>query len=203
MVTITYAPLGPQYGAMQSLHYVRDDAIWLNMIGISWSRDPQVFQQREDERRYGDGGWQRWRMTNVADDYNMQDWMADCNGEGQERVLSDSQDSGVVMMAVVVEEGGGGQWQWRQTTTVEEDNGMQGRAAGYNKEGQEQAAKEGGDSEVVMMAAAAEDGSGGQRWQQQTITAANNKGSRWWRHMRLSGGVQGGMRSAGGKQQLH
>ncbi len=32
MVTITYAPLGPQYGAMQSLHYVRDDAIWLNMI---------------------------------------------------------------------------------------------------------------------------------------------------------------------------
>jgi hypothetical protein len=43
MVTITYAPLGPQYGAMQSLHYVRDDAVWLNMIessdlmrNISW-----------------------------------------------------------------------------------------------------------------------------------------------------------------------
>ena len=32
MVTITYAPLGPQYGAMQSLHYVQDDAVWLNMI---------------------------------------------------------------------------------------------------------------------------------------------------------------------------
>jgi hypothetical protein len=32
MVTITYAPLGPQYGAMQSLHYVQDDAIWLNML---------------------------------------------------------------------------------------------------------------------------------------------------------------------------
>jgi hypothetical protein len=32
MVTITYAPLGPQYGAMQSLHYMRDDAVWLNMI---------------------------------------------------------------------------------------------------------------------------------------------------------------------------
>ncbi len=32
MVTITYAPLGPQYVAMQSLHYVRDDAVWLNMI---------------------------------------------------------------------------------------------------------------------------------------------------------------------------
>jgi hypothetical protein len=34
MVTITYAPLGPQYGAMQSIHYVRDDAVWLNMIEI-------------------------------------------------------------------------------------------------------------------------------------------------------------------------
>ncbi len=32
MVTITYAPLGPQYGAMQSIHYVRDDTVWLNMI---------------------------------------------------------------------------------------------------------------------------------------------------------------------------
>jgi hypothetical protein len=32
MVTITYAPLGPQYGAMQSLHYVQNDAVWLNMI---------------------------------------------------------------------------------------------------------------------------------------------------------------------------
>jgi hypothetical protein len=32
MVTITYAPLGPQYGAMQSIHYVREDAVWLNMI---------------------------------------------------------------------------------------------------------------------------------------------------------------------------
>jgi hypothetical protein len=32
MVTITYVPLGPQYGAMQSLHYVRDDTVWLNMI---------------------------------------------------------------------------------------------------------------------------------------------------------------------------
>jgi hypothetical protein len=34
MVTITYAPLGPQYGAMQSLHYMRDDAVWLNMIEL-------------------------------------------------------------------------------------------------------------------------------------------------------------------------
>jgi hypothetical protein len=34
MVTITYAPLGPQYGAMQSLHYVQDDAVWLNMISL-------------------------------------------------------------------------------------------------------------------------------------------------------------------------
>ena len=35
MVTITYVPLGPQYGAMQSLHYVQDNAVWLNMISLS------------------------------------------------------------------------------------------------------------------------------------------------------------------------
>jgi hypothetical protein len=35
MVTITYAPLGPQYGAMQSLHYVPNDTVWLNMIVLA------------------------------------------------------------------------------------------------------------------------------------------------------------------------
>jgi hypothetical protein len=47
-------------------------------------------------------------MMTVADDDNTQDWVADCNGEGQERVVRDSGDSGVVMMAVVVEDGGSG-----------------------------------------------------------------------------------------------
>jgi hypothetical protein len=42
MVTITYAPLGPQYGAMQSLHYVRDDAVWLNMIGRTSQSDCDI-----------------------------------------------------------------------------------------------------------------------------------------------------------------
>jgi len=28
----TYAPLGPQYGAMQSLHYVQVNAVWPSMI---------------------------------------------------------------------------------------------------------------------------------------------------------------------------
>jgi hypothetical protein len=39
MVTITYAPLGPQYGAMQSLHYVQDNAVWLNMIYVKLTKD--------------------------------------------------------------------------------------------------------------------------------------------------------------------
>ncbi len=45
----------------------------------------------------------------VADNNNTQDWVADCDGEGQERAVRDSGDSGVVMMAVLVEDGGSGQ----------------------------------------------------------------------------------------------
>ncbi len=48
-------------------------------------------------------------MTKVADNKDTRDWAADCNGEGRERAVRDSRDSGVVMMAVVVEDGGGGQ----------------------------------------------------------------------------------------------
>jgi hypothetical protein len=36
-----------------------------------------------------------------------QDWVADCNGEGQERAVRDSGDSGVVMMAMTAEDSGG------------------------------------------------------------------------------------------------
>ncbi len=64
--------------------------------------------RREDEWRYGDGGRRWWRMTTVADDVNMHDWVADCNGEGQERAVRDGRDSGVVMMAAAVEDGSGG-----------------------------------------------------------------------------------------------
>jgi hypothetical protein len=42
----------------------------------------------------------------VADDDNMQDWVADCDGEGQERAVRDGGDSRVVMMAVAVEDSG-------------------------------------------------------------------------------------------------
>jgi hypothetical protein len=43
----------------------------------------------------------------VADGKDMQDWAADCDGEGQERSLRDGGDSGVVMMAVAVDDGSG------------------------------------------------------------------------------------------------
>ncbi len=43
----------------------------------------------------------------VADNNNMLDWAADCNGEGQERAVRDGGDSRVVMMAAAAEDGGG------------------------------------------------------------------------------------------------
>jgi hypothetical protein len=48
-------------------------------------------------------------MMTVADDNDTHDWVADCNGEGQEQVVRDGGDSGVVMIAVAVEDGSGGQ----------------------------------------------------------------------------------------------
>ncbi len=71
----------------------------------------------------------------VADDKDTQDWVADCNGEGQERAVRDSRDSGVVMMAVAMEDGGSGQRRQRRTTIAAEDNGMQDWAADYEGEG--------------------------------------------------------------------
>jgi hypothetical protein len=44
----------------------------------------------------------------VADDDDMRDWVADCDGEGQERAVRDGRDSVVVMMAAALEDGGGG-----------------------------------------------------------------------------------------------
>ncbi len=43
----------------------------------------------------------------VVDNDNTHDWVADCNGEGQERAVGDGGDSGVVMMAAAAEDGGG------------------------------------------------------------------------------------------------
>ncbi len=50
MVTITYAPLGSQCGAMQSLHYVRDDATWLNMITNFLLEKTVIDKNQNDER---------------------------------------------------------------------------------------------------------------------------------------------------------
>ncbi len=47
-------------------------------------------------------------MMMVADDEDTRDWVVDWDGEGRERAVRDSRDSGVVMMAVAVEDGGGG-----------------------------------------------------------------------------------------------
>ncbi len=68
-------------------------------------------------------------MTTMADDNNKQDWVADCDGEGQEKAVRDGRDSGVVMMAVAVEGGNGGQRRQRRTMIAAEDNSMQDWAA--------------------------------------------------------------------------
>jgi hypothetical protein len=102
-------------------------------------------------------------MMTVAEDKDTWDWAADCDGEGQEKAVRDSRDSGVVMMAMAVEDGGGGRRRGRRTTIAAEDNGMREWAADYDGEGNERVAREGGESGVVMMAAAAEGGGGGRQ----------------------------------------
>ncbi len=42
----------------------------------------------------------------MANNDNMHDWVADCNGKGQERTVRDGGDSRLLMMAAAVEDGG-------------------------------------------------------------------------------------------------
>ncbi len=145
----------------------------------------------------------------VADDKDMQDWVVDCNGEGQERAVRDSRDRGVVVMAVAVEDGGSGRRWQRRTTIAVEDNGMQDWAADYDKQGKERVVREGRDSGVGIMAAAAEGGSGRQQWRQWTTAATvdNNSSGRQRPRMmtacKIERQLQGGKRRAGSKQQRH
>ncbi len=116
----------------------------------------------------------------VADNKDTQDWVADCNGEGQERLVRDSRDSGVVMMAVLVEDGGGGR-RWRRRKMIAmEDNGMQDWAVDYDG-----VAREGTDSGVAMMATGAEGGGGGQGWGQWMMTAMADDNSRGQQKQRM------------------
>ncbi len=73
-------------------------------------------------------------------------WATDCNGEGQERAVRNSGDSGVVMMAAVAEDGGNGRQRRRQTTTAADNNGMRDWVADYKGDGQERATRDGRDT---------------------------------------------------------
>jgi hypothetical protein len=57
---------------------------------------------------YNGGGGGRWGQTTtlVMDNKGMQDWVADCNGEGM-TLARDAGDSGVAKMVATVEDGGG------------------------------------------------------------------------------------------------
>ncbi len=78
----------------------------------------------------------------VADDNDMQDWADDCDSEGQEQVVRDIRNRGVVMVAVTKIAAGdndskGGQGQQRTTmackirrwTTTGKDKSGQGETA--------------------------------------------------------------------------
>jgi hypothetical protein len=72
-----------------------------------------------------------------ADNGGMQDWVADYDGEGQERAARDGGDSRVAMIAAVAEDGGCRQQRQRLTMTVVDDNIMQYWAMDYDGEGKE------------------------------------------------------------------
>jgi hypothetical protein len=63
----------------------------------------------------------------VAEDDDTQDWVADCDGEGQERAVRDGRDSGVAMMDAAAEYGSGRQrWRrWARTAMADNDSGGQ------------------------------------------------------------------------------
>jgi hypothetical protein len=87
----------------------------------------------------------------VADDDggghdDTRDWVADCDGEGQERVVRDGGDRRVVMMAAAAEDGGGGRRWQRRTTAAADNSSMQDWAANYEGEGRERAERDGGDT---------------------------------------------------------
>ncbi len=88
---------------------------------------------------------QRWRTTTAADDDGSRDRAADYDGEGRERAVSDSGDSGVAMIAAAkmaaAEDSSGGQ-RWR--TMAADDDGTRDRAADYDGEGRERAANNDG-----------------------------------------------------------
>jgi hypothetical protein len=57
----------------------------------------------------GGGGQQQRKWTTIAaEDKGMQDWVADYDGEGQERVAREGGHSRVAMMAAAAEGGGSG-----------------------------------------------------------------------------------------------
>jgi hypothetical protein len=65
----------------------------------------------------------------AVEDNGMQDWVADYDGEGKERVAREGGDSRVEMMAAAAEGGGGGQrWRrWMTTATADDDSGRRQR----------------------------------------------------------------------------
>jgi hypothetical protein len=97
-------------GSIWSIHCQKSTLRYINTITYNllwWSR--AAYNATINILLEG-GRVEVWRRqtTTVADDHDMHDWAADCDGEGRERAVRDGGDSGVVMMAAAAEEGGGG-----------------------------------------------------------------------------------------------
>jgi hypothetical protein len=153
-----------------------------------------------------DGGGGR-QTTTAADKDSMWDWVADYNGEGQERAARDGGESGVSMMAAAAEKGGGRRQrrktaaadidgkggQWRQWTTTA--HGIwRGNMTGKDKSGRQEKA------ETVewqwwlrqrKTALADNDSSSGWRQQSQMLTAVDDDNGRQWQYTKLGRSYEG------------
>jgi hypothetical protein len=102
-------------------------------------------------------------MTTVADNNNMHDWAADCDGKARERAVRDGGDSGVVMMAAVAADDNSKDKQrqpWMTTTCKIGRQPMKGT----DKSGQQEMAETRNGN----------DGCRGGSWQRWTTTAADD-----------------------------
>ena len=99
----------------------------------------------------------------VADDDNMHDWVADCDGEGRERAVRDGGDSGVVMMAAVAaDDDSKGRQRQRQMATVCKIGWQPMK--GTEKSGRQETAE----------TRSGNDGCGGGRWRRWMTMAADD-----------------------------
>ncbi len=107
-------------------------------------------------------------MKTVADDIDPRDWVADCNGEGQEQAVRDGGDSGVMMMAAAAEDGC-----VRQTVKAGNNSSRQQRHARLGT----MKVKDKSGRQETAETRSGNDGCGGRRWRRWTMTVVEDDNS--------------------------